>query len=371
MNQGTPQSVAGSAALEHKSPCFSDYLVKALWIVPTVALFIVVIFLSIGRIHLSDTVSHFVGALGYSGFIAVPSMFLLTWISIRYTARFPRLIVVLRTLILLFTATAGALAAGVVFQIVGVIPRGEYWMEFRSSFPFCVVITLVIGLSTASYETMRYKLQETTLELSARQVEQERAKKLLAEARLSSLESRIHPHFLFNTLNSIASLIPTDPQRAEDTVGRFASLLRFSLNAQHTGLVPLAQELKIVRDYLEIEKTRFSERLRFEIAIPPSMEAAKVPPLALQTLVENCIKHVVARRAQGASIRVAGSMEAGRIRLEVIDDGPGFSLSDLTPEHGLGNLVTRLELLFGDQGELDVTREAEKTVVRISFPAES
>jgi sensor histidine kinase YesM len=371
MNQGTPQSVAGSAALEHKSPCFSDYLVKALWIVPTVALFIVVIFLSIGRIHLSDTVSHFVGALGYSGFIAVPSMFLLTWISIRYTARFPRLIVVLRTLILLFTATAGALAAGVVFQIVGVIPRGEYWMEFRSSFPFCVVITLVIGLSTASYETMRYKLQETTLELSARQVEQERAKKLLAEARLSSLESRIHPHFLFNTLNSIASLIPTDPQRAEDTVGRFASLLRFSLNAQHTGLVPLAQELKIVRDYLEIEKTRFSERLRFEIEIPPSMEAAKVPPLALQTLVENCIKHVVARRAQGASIRVAGSMEAGRIRLEVIDDGPGFSLSDLTPEHGLGNLVTRLELLFGDRGELDVTREEEKTIVRISFPAES
>jgi sensor histidine kinase YesM len=371
MNQGTPQSVAGSAALEHKSPCFSDYLVKALWIVPTVALFIVVIFLSIGRIHLSDTVSHFVGALGYSGFIAVPSMFLLTWISIRYTARFPRLIVVLRTLILLFTATAGALAAGVVFQIVGVIPRGEYWMEFRSSFPFCVVITLVIGLSTASYETMRYKLQETTLELSARQVEQERAKKLLAEARLSSLESRIHPHFLFNTLNSIASLIPTDPQRAEDTVGRFASLLRFSLNAQHSGLVPLAQELKIVRDYLEIEKTRFSERLRFEIAIPAAMEAVKVPPLALQTLVENCIKHVVARRAQGASIRVAGSIEAGRIRLEVIDDGPGFSLSDLTPEHGLGNLVTRLELLFGDRGELDVTREEEKTIVRISFPAES
>jgi LytS/YehU family sensor histidine kinase len=255
--------------------------------------------------------------------------------------------------------------------MVGIIPRGAYWEEFRASYPLCLVITLVIGLSTSSYETMRYQLQHATLELSARQVEQERAKKLLAEARLSSLESRIHPHFLFNTLNSIASLIPTDPQRAEDTVGRFASLLRFSLNAQHTGLVPLTQELKIVRDYLEIEKTRFGTRLRFEIAFPAAIDAYKVPPLALQTLVENCVKHVVAQRAQGASIRVAGSMDAGRIRLEVIDDGPGFSLSAMTPEHGLGNLVTRLELLFGDRGQLDVAREEEKTVVRISFPAES
>jgi len=102
---------------------------------------------------------------------------------------------------------------------------------------------------------------------------------------------------------------------AKIRLGRFASLLRFSLNAQHSGLVPLAQELKIVRDYLEIEKTRFSERLRFAIAIPAAMEAVKVPPLALQTLVENCIKHVVARRAQGATIRVAGAMEAGRIRV--------------------------------------------------------
>lgn len=371
MNQGPAQSATESAAFEHKSLCFSDYIFKTLWIVPTIALFIVLVFLIIGQIHLSDSASHFLVSLGYSGFISVPSMFLLTWVSIRCTGRFPRLIVVIRTLVLLFTATAGALAAGVLFQIVGIIPHGAYWAEFRSSYPLCIVITLVIGLSTSSYETLRYQLQEATLELSARQVEQERAKKLLAEARLSSLESRIHPHFLFNTLNSIASLIPTDPQRAEDTVGRFASLLRFSLNAQHNGLVPLAQELKIVRDYLEIEKTRFGGRLRFEIAVPAAMEAAKVPPLALQTLVENCIKHVVAQRAQGASIRVAGAAEAGRIRLEVIDDGPGFSLSALTPEHGLGNLVTRLELLFGDRGQLDVTREGDKTVVRILFPAES
>jgi sensor histidine kinase YesM len=227
----------------------------------------------------------------------------------------------------------------------------------------------MIGLSTTTYETLRYKLQAATLELRTRQVEQERAYKLLAEAQLSSLESRIHPHFLFNTLNSIASLIPSAPQRAEDTVGKLASLLRFSLNANPSGLVPLGQELKIVRDYLEIEKTRFGARLRYEIVVPEMLADVKVPPLALQSLVENAVKHVVAERPQGAAIQITGSRTSDRIQLEVIDDGPGFSLDAITPEHGLGNLIARLQILFGDAGQLEVTRVGDKTAVRISFPA--
>jgi LytS/YehU family sensor histidine kinase len=215
---------------------------------------------------------------------------------------------------------------------------------------------------------MRYKLQAATLELRTKQMERERAYKLLAEAQLSSLESRIHPHFLFNTLNSIAALIPRDPQLAEDTVGKLASLLRFSLNANHNGLVPLSQELKIVRDYLEIEKTRFGSRLNYEITVPEALQDIKVPPLALQSLVENSVKHAVSERAQGARIRIVGSSSSGRIVLEVIDDGPGFSLEAITPEHGLGNLIGRLELLFGAEGRLEVTHENGQTSVRLSFP---
>src|SRR5258708_33633205 len=105
------------------------------------------------------------------------------------------------------------------------------------------------------YQVLRDKVQFTSLELRTKQVEQERAYKLLAEARLSSLESRLHPHFLFNTLNSIAALIPRDPQRAEDTVGKLASLLRFSLATNHTRICPLAAELKFWRHYLEVEAT--------------------------------------------------------------------------------------------------------------------
>jgi len=267
------------------------------------------------------------------------------------------------------TAVAGSLAGGLGLEVAGIIPHSEYWLEFRGTLPFAIVISLMIGLSTTTYETLRYKLQAATLELRTRQVEQERAYKLLAEAQLSSLESRIHPHFLFNTLNSIASLIPSAPQRAEDTVGKLASLLRFSLNANPSGLVPLGQELKIVRDYLEIEKTRFGARLRYEIVVPEMLADVKVPPLALQSLVENAVKHVVAERPQGAAIQITGSRTSDRIQLEVIDDGPGFSLDAITPEHGLGNLIARLQILFGDAGQLEVTRVGDKTAVRISFPA--
>jgi LytS/YehU family sensor histidine kinase len=255
--------------------------------------------------------------------------------------------------------------------VCGLIPAGAFRFELRGSLPFSMMITLLVGLSATVYETLRHKLQSAQLELRTRQVEQERANKLLAEARLSSLESRIHPHFLFNTLNSIAALIPRDPQRAEATVGKLASLLRFSLTEHGGGLVPLEQELKIVRDYLEIESTRFGSRLRYAIEMADGLQQVKMPPLVLQCLVENAVKHVVAQRPEGAMIRIVGERENDQVRMEVIDDGPGFSLDAITPEHGLGNLMARLELLFGDRGKLDVAKQNGDNVVSLVFPAVS
>ena len=155
-------------------------------------------------------------------------------------------------------------------------------------------------------------------------------------------------------------------------VGKLASLLRFSLNANQNGLVRLGQELKIVRDYLEIEKVRFGGRIRYEIDVDEIDCDVKVPPLALQSLVENSVKHVASQRPQGASIRIAGSLlgarNSGRFRLEVIDDGPGFSLDAIAPGHGLGNLIDRIELLFGDEGQLEVVCGGGRTTVVMTFP---
>jgi two-component system sensor histidine kinase AlgZ len=344
---------------------------KRIWFVPVIAVLVVVLFLVFEHTRLSEVGRKFFGSLVYSAFIGIPSSILLNRLGYRFTERFPRLIVFINGAALLATATVGTLAGGVVLQIAGLVPRSEFWTEFWSSYPVAIFVTLIFGLSLTSFETMRHRLQSATLALRTQQVEQERANKLLVEARLSSLESRIHPHFLFNTLNSIAALIPSDPARAEATVGKLASLLRFSLNANHSSMVPLAQELKVVRDYLEIESTRFGPRLRYEIAVPESLGLMKVPPLALQSLVENSVKHVAAQRSEGATIRIAGAKSDHGLQLEVIDDGPGFSLATSSSEHGLGNLSARLQLLFNEAGQLDVTRENGKTIARISIPAES
>lgn len=371
MNECVEPTVPIRANQQKSTPGLNSLLARIIWTVAGATLAIFLIFVSIGHYRLSQIGTQIVTVFVYSALIVIPSNVILTRISFQYTSKYPRLIRLAQTLILLCTATAGTFAGVLLLQFVGIVRRGDLWIELRQSLPFSLVITLIFGLSIITYETLHYKLQAATLELRTRQVEQERANKLLLEARLSSLESRIHPHFLFNTLNSIAALIPSDPKRAEDTVGKLASLLRFSLNANHSSLVPLAQELKIVHDYLEIESTRFGARLRYEITVPDSLTAFKVPPLALQTLVENSVKHVVAQRAERATLQIVGSRDGERIHLDVIDDGPGFSLASVSPEHGLGNLSARLDLLFGERGQLQVTRVDGKTVARISFPAES
>jgi sensor histidine kinase YesM len=371
MNCAPDPIIAASSAKRMKASIGFNAFLKRIWFVPVAAVFVAVLLLIIQHSHLSEAWGKFVDSLVYATLIGLPSSLLLNLIGFRYSQRYPRLIVLMNIAALLATATFGALTGALVLHATGFIPRGQYWREIQTSYPICIVITLAFGLSIASFETMRHKLQSATLELRTRQVDQERANKLLAEARLSSLESRIHPHFLFNTLNSIASLIPSDPKRAEDIVSKLASLLRFSLNANHSSLVPLAQEVKIVREYLEIESTRFGPRLRYQISVPDSLGALKVPPLALQTLVENSVKHVVAQRTEGASIQITGSSENGQLHLQVADDGPGFALAAVSPEHGLGNLVARLQLLFQDRGQLDIKRDGEKTIARISLPAES
>ena len=371
MSDSTQPSIAQPCAEDNRSFTWAGILRVIFWTLPAITLVVSLLLIATERPRISDAWIKFLASLIYSVTIGFPSTVLLNWVGFRYSERLPRLVVVLNAVVLLFTAIIGSLAGSLIIVMVHIVPGNLFWNEFRGSYPIALIVTLASGLAISSYETMRHRLNFATIELRTRQMEQERAYKLLAEARLSSLESRIQPHFLFNTLNSIAALIPLDPKRAEDTVGKLASLLRFSLNAHRSGFVPLAQEVKIVRDYLEIECTRHGSGLRYTIEIPEPLQDAKIPPLALQSLVENVIKHVVGERAQGTSIYIAAWREADRLRLEVSDDGPGFSLDAITPEHGLGNLVARLDLLYGNRSKLGVTRRDNLTVVSLEFPAEA
>jgi LytS/YehU family sensor histidine kinase len=213
------------------------------------------------------------------------------------------------------------------------------------------------------------KLEKTELELRTKQLSEAKAKNLATEAQLSSLESRVRPHFLFNTLNSISALIREEPEKAERTVERLAALLRFSLDAANQKTVALREEIRVVRDYLEIEKTRFGERLKFSLDIENAAEDFKIPPFAVQTLVENSIKHHISKRSAGGEIRVSARIENNFLQLEVWDDGAGFDESDISENHGLDNLQSRLAALYGETANLKIERRDRFTIVSISISA--
>ncbi len=269
---------------------------------------------------------------------------------------------------MLLASVIGGLIACLIFVGLGWIPLRLYWPEFIGSLKISMFLTVLSGGVISMYESFHARLQETTLQLRTKELERERALKLATEAQLASLESRIHPHFLFNTLNSISSLIPEDPKRAERLVEQMAALLRFSLDANHTGLVPLDREMKIVSDYLAIEQARFGDRLRFQIDEPRDFGDSQVPPLAIQTLVENSVKHAVSRKRAGGEIRVSLARENGSLRIQVRDEGPEFTLAAAPTGHGLDNLMSRLAALYGERGGLTLERCGDLNQITLSVP---
>src|SRR5262249_23982553 len=239
--------------------------------------------------------------------------------------------------VLMGLAVVGSLLGEGIVTLLGRLPPGRaltgLWISLRTS----VVMPLVFGTSLVIYETMRSRLEATTLELRTQELERERAQKLATEARLASLESRLQPHFLFNTLNSISALIQEDPARAERLVERLAALLRFALAATRRSPGPLGEELRRATAHPELARARLGDRLRYAIDVPAGLEAALVPPLALQTLVENSVKHVAAPRRAGATIRVEARPVEGGLALAVWDDGPRVRLDAAAARHGADN----------------------------------
>ena len=271
---------------------------------------------------------------------------------------------------MLATMTGAAVAGtgvGVwVARVLGVSGSAAdlYLGTIRTSLP----ITIVVGVVITVIETSKARLADSELALRTQQVERERAEKVAAEARLASLSSRVQPHFLFNTLNSIAALIREDPRRAEQMTERLGSLLRGSLDAAPT--VPIAHEMKLVDDYLEIQSARLGERLRYRLDWhAESMNGAMVPPFAIQSLVENAVKHVAGQRREGVEVHLTARADAGVLVFEVSDNGPGFGSDAIVAGHGLDTLQERLRALYGGRAALELRRTAAGMTVRLTVPS--
>ncbi len=205
----------------------------------------------------------------------------------------------------------------------------------------------------------------------------ESKERLLVQARLATLSSQINPHFLFNTLNTVSSLIRTNPEMARMVVSKLSRILRRLLR-KTDNFVPLRDELAFVEDYLSIEMARFGEKLRFEKRIGEATLDCQVPAMLLQPLIENSIKHGLAPRVEGGTVtletRLEQTDERPRLFLTVADDGVGIDETRLSsilehPGIGVSNVNERLQVLFGAAYRLSVTSQTgEGTRTTIEIP---
>ncbi len=247
-----------------------------------------------------------------------------------------------------------------------VLPKLGYMQRYADATYFeklKILLLINVHLGVAIYwavlgsqQAIKYYRKYRERELRTSQLEAR-----LATTRLQVLKMQLHPHFLFNTLNAISELIYRDPESAERMISDLSDLLRMSFENLEVQEIPLKQELEFLEKYLEIELTRFHDRLKVEMNIAPDTLDASVPNMILQPLVENAIKHGIGPRSEGGKIDIAASRQNGHLELTVRDNGLGVPFGDV--EHlvegvGISNTRRRLKHLYGEGHSFKLSNEA-------------
>ena len=252
------------------------------------------------------------------------------------------------------------------FPLAGLGPYDYGIMRYRYPMEFAIQAPN-IAIMVALLHAWGWYRRSRERELNAARLEQE-----LSRARLERLEAQLEPHFLFNTLNVISSLMYHDPARADRMLGRLSDLLRLTFERSPEPEVRLAEELEWLGWYLQIMQLRFGDRLTLKQEIAPDTLDLAVPRLLLQPLVENALKHGPGRRAGPATVEISARRTEGGLRLAVTDDGPGVAEPDSAIGNGVGlsNTSERLRTLYGERGSLRLTNRPEGGLVAaVHLPA--
>jgi two-component system LytT family sensor kinase len=231
-------------------------------------------------------------------------------------------------------------------NLTGVVAKNVLgWINTTVPFGVVVYTTVAAMAHAISYFT----------DARDREVQLARLNEQLSSARFSALQAQVNPHFLFNTLNTIAVLVrDNDKAGAVRIVEQLSDMLRRTLSRSQANEWPFDDELELVRQYLAIEQARFSDRLRPEFEIAGSLGSAAIPSFAVQHLVENAIRHGIAKRAEAARVRVAARRDGATLEITVTDDGPGVNGETPPAGHGLDNTRERLRALHGEGASLTV-----------------
>jgi len=275
--------------------------------------------------------------------------------------------------ILIVISAAGAFSAIETWSVATFIQPGTRPEGIRFLGAILLTVSLLIAWSALYYSINFYILLEDQKKRLLRLESQ------TSHAQLAMLRYQLNPHFLFNTLNSISTLVllkQTD--RANAMLSRLSSFLRYTLVNEPTGVVTISQEIETLKLYLEIEKMRFEERLRPHFQIDPDGARALLPSLLLQPLVENAIKYAVAPQEEGADISIAVRREGARVLIEVSDTGPGTDAhyKERAAEStgvGLANIRDRLAQAYGDNQRFETQSETKggfRVFIEIPFQTE-
>ena len=247
----------------------------------------------------------------------------------------------------------------------------QFWRQFGVEWLSWIFITLPFGVAVYLGVVGIEHATRYFVEAREREVQLARLSEQLSSARFAALQAQLNPHFLFNTLNTIAVLVRDgDRQGAVRIVEHLSELLRRTLTRHGANEVTLGEELELVRQYVAIEQARYSDRLRPDFRIPDSLLSAAVPSFALQHLVENAIRHGIARAPDAGFLLVTAERAGDFLQITVVDDGLGIDPQVPAPAgHGIANTRERLRALYGEKASLDVARRPEGgTIATLRVP---
>ena len=224
-------------------------------------------------------------------------------------------------------------------------------------FVLFVIWTLCYAVALSRRRATQFELEKLQLEVSVK------------EAELRALQSQVNPHFFFNSLNSIRALVYQDADAAARAINRLAGMMRHSLQAGQQDTVRLADEMAAVRAYLDMEQLRFRDRLQFSEAIPPALGDTRLPPMVLQTLVENAVRYGVERATGPCQVRISAQREEGAVQVRIANQGKLAADSEST-RLGLANARQRLALQFGPAAACTLEESAGWVTATITLPQE-
>lgn len=251
------------------------------------------------------------------------------------------------------------------YFIVSIVFDFKYdFIAHINDYKFNVLITIIVGTLILLYHFQKIN---AVAALKAKEIDLAKLNQLKTEAQLQALQAKINPHFLYNALNSIASLIHEDADKAEDMTLKLSKLFRYSLNTMEENFSTIKDELEILDAYLAIEKVRFGERINFQIEVANNLLSKQIPRFLLQPLVENALKHGLKNKIENGLLKVKINQTDDKFNLFIYDNGIPFP-EELVAGYGLQSTFDKLQLLYKEGYDIQINNNPEKHI-KISIPS--